>query len=179
MKMLMRDFSRLIFILIIFISLKQVTERKGLDGGDLSISSRSSKEVSLPGCLGVTLQVNLLASLTSSLLGGLVGLDTLKDLLLTLGLADVLDTDVDTLLEDTSIDELVHTNTDSGLGDVENDTSTSVVVLVRHTLVDGRVGEDIDVVTDLNREEVLGEVGHTMLPELLGKHVARTRSLSE
>lgn len=179
MKVLMRDFSRLIFILINFISLKQVTERKRLDSGDLSISSRSSKEVSLPGCLGVTLQVNLLTSLTGGLLGGLVGLDTLNDLLLTLGLADVLNAYMNTLLDDASIDELVHTNTNSGLGNVEDDTSTSMVVLVWHTLVDGRVSEDIDVVTDLNREEVLGEVGHTMLPELLGKHVARTRSLSE
>ena len=150
-----------------------------MDSGDSSISTRSSKEVSLLGLDGVTLQVNLLSTLTGSLLGGFVGLNTGDDLLLALGRADVLDTDMDTLLEDASIDVLVHTNTNSGLGNVENDTGTSVVVLVGHTLVDGRVGKDIDVVTNLHGEEVLGEVGHTMLPELLGKHVARTRTGSE
>ena len=150
-----------------------------MDGGDSSISTRSSKEVSLLGLDGVTLQVNLLSTLTGSLLGGFVGLNTGDDLLLALGRADVLDTDMDTLLEDASIDVLVHTNTNSGLGNVENDTGTSVVVLVGHTLVDGRVGKDIDVVTNLHGHEVLGEVGHTMLPELLGKHVARTRTGSE
>lgn len=150
-----------------------------MDGGDSSISSRSSKEVSLLGLVGVTLEVNLLASLTSSLLGGLVRLDTRDDLLLALGRADVLNTNMDTLLKDTSVDELVHTNTNGRLGNIENDTGASVVVLVGHTLVDGRVGEDINVVTDLHGEEVLGKVGHAMLPELLGKHVARTRAGSE
>ena len=127
----------------------------------------------------MTLEVNLLTSLTSSLLGSFVGLDTGDDLLLALGGADVLNTNMDTLLEDTSVHVLVHTNTDGRLGHVENDTGTSVVVLVGHTLVDGRVGEDINVVTDLNGEHVLGKVGHAMLPELLGKHVARARTGSE
>ncbi len=150
-----------------------------MDGGNSSISSRSSKEVSLLGLVGVTLEVNLLASLTSSLLGGLVRLDTRDDLLLALGRTDVLDTNMDTLLKDASVNVLVHTNTNGRLGNIENDTGTSVVVLVGHTLVDGRVGEDINVVTDLHGEEVLGKVGHAMLPELLGKHVARTRAGSE
>jgi hypothetical protein len=163
----------------IIISLDQVTERKRLDGGNSSISSRSSKEVTLLGLDGVTLQVNLLATLTSGLLGGLVGLHTGDDLLLALGGADVLNTHMDTLLNDASVNVLVYTNTDSGLGNIEHNTSTSVVVLVGHTLMDGRVGKDINVITNLNGEEVLREVGQAMLPELLGKHVARTRTGSE
>ena len=91
----------------------------------------------------------------------------------------MLNTNMDALLKNASVDELVHTNTDGRLGHVENDTSAAVVVLVRHTLVDGRVGKDIDVVTDLDGEHVLGEVGHAMLPELLGEHVARTRTDTE
>ena len=91
----------------------------------------------------------------------------------------MLNTNMDTLLKDTSVNLLVDTDTDGRLGYVENDTGTSVVVLVGHTLVDGRVGEDINVVTNLDGEHVLGEVGHAMLPELLGKHVARTRTGSE
>jgi len=109
------------FHIRIIISLDQVTERKRLDGGNSSISSWSGKEVTLLGLVGVTLQVNLLATLTSSLLGSLVGLDTGDDLLLALGRADVLNADMDTLLDDASIDVLVHTNTNSRLGNVEND----------------------------------------------------------
>ena len=163
----------------IIISLDQVTERKRLDGGNSSISSRSGKEVSLLRLVGVTLEVDLFSTLTSGLLGSLVGLDTGDDLLLALGRTDVLNTNMDTLLKDASVNVLVHTNTDGGLGDVENDTGTSVVVLVWHTLVNGRVGKDVNVVTDLNRKHVLGKVGHAMLPELLGKHVTRTRADSE
>ena len=97
---------------IIIISLEQVTERKRLDGGNSSISSRSGKEVSLLGLVGVTLEVNLFSTLTSGLLGSLVGLDTGDDLLLALGRTDVLNTNMDTLLKDASVNVLVHTNTD-------------------------------------------------------------------
>jgi hypothetical protein len=167
------------FHIRIIISLDQVTERKRLDGGNSSISSWSGKEVTLLGLVGVTLQVNLLATLTSSLLGSLVGLDTGDDLLLALGGADVLNTNMDALLKDASVNILVYTNTDGRLGNIEHDTGASVVVLVGHTLVDRWVGKDINVITNLHGEEVLGEVGQAMLPELLGKHVARTRTGSE
>ena len=140
---------------MIIISLDQVTERKRLNGGNSSISSSSFKKVSLLRRLGVTLQVNLLATLTSGLLGGLVGLHTGDDLLLALGSADVLNTNMDTLLEDTSIDKLVHTNTNGRLGNVKDDTGASVVVLVGHTFMDGWVSKDVDVVTNLDGEEVL------------------------
>ena len=86
---------------------------------------------------------------------------------------------MDTLLQDTSIDILVDTDTNGGLGDVENDTGAAVVMLEGHTLVDGGVGKDVDVVTNFDGHEVLGEGGGAMVTELLGEHVARTRSLSE
>jgi hypothetical protein len=140
---------------MIIISLDQVTERKRLNGGNSSISSSSFKKVSLLRRLGVTLQVHLFATLTGSFLGSLVGLDTSDDLLLALGSADVLNTNMDTLLEDTSIDKLVHTNTNGRLGNVKDDTGASVVVLVGHTFMDGWVSKDVDVVTNLDGEEVL------------------------
>lgn len=177
MEMLMRDVSRLIFILII--RLNQVTERKRLDGGDLSISTGGSEEVPLLGRLGVALQIDLFASLARGLLGGLVRLHALDDLLLALRGTDVLDAHVDALLEDASVDELVHADSDGGLGHVEDDAGASVVVLVGHALVDGGVGEDVDVVANLHGEKVLGEVGHTMLAKFLREHVARARSGSE
>ena len=174
----MHDISRLTFILSNNNnnSLDQITERKRLDSRNLSISTSRGKEVPLLGSLGVALQVNLLSSLPCGLLGSLVGLDTLDNLLLTLGLANVFDSDMDSLLDDTSIHELVHTDADGALGNVEDDAGTAVVVLVGHALVDGGVGEDIYVIADLDREEVLREVGHAMLPEFLGEHVARTRT---
>jgi len=82
-------------------------------------------------------------------------------------------------LQDASIDKFVHTNTDSRLGHIKDNASTPMVMLVRHTLVNGRVGEDVNVVADLDWEKVLREVGHAMLPELLREHVARTRSGTE
>jgi len=170
----MHDVSRLIFTITIF--LNQITERKRLNSGNFSISARCGKEVSFLGGLSLTLQVHLFTSLASSLLGSLVGLDTLNNFLLTLGLTDVFNSDMDTLLKNTPVDKLVHTNTNGGLGHIENNTSTSVVVLVRHTLVDGRVGEDVNVVSNLHRDEVLGEVGQTTLAKFLREHVARTRS---
>lgn len=54
-----------------------------------------------------------------------------------------------------------------------------MVVLERHTLVDGRVAEDIDIITNLYRHEVLRKIGHTMLTVLLLKHVTGTCAGSE
>ena len=140
----------------------------GLDGGDLlSVLARGGKEVSGTGLLGGTLEVDL-----DSSLGGRGG----EDLLLALGLADVLDADVDALLEDAAVDELVHTDTDGGLGNVEDDTGAAVVVLVGHTLVDGGISKDVNIVTDLDGHHVLGEVDGSLLPEVLGEHVAGTRA---
>lgn len=98
---------------------------------------------------------------------------------MALGLANVFDADMDTLLNDTSIDQFVDTDTNSRLRDIKDNTGSSMVSLVRHTLVDGRIGKDINVVTDLDRHQVLRKVRESMLTERLGKHSARTRSLSE
>ncbi len=157
--------------LILFKCLYKVTEWKRLDGGDNTVLSGLLEEVSSLGELGGPLQVNLDSSLAGLFLGSLVGYLTGKDLLLALGLADVLNANMDTLLKDTSIDELVHTYTNGRLGYVENNSGTSVVVLVGHTLVYGGISEDINVVTNLNVHQVLGKVDGSMLPEFFGKHV--------
>jgi len=160
--------------------LNKVRVGDGLDGGNLlSMLTGSGKEVSGTGLLGGTLEVDLDSGLGGLSLGSLVGNLAGKDLLLALRLADVLDADVDALLKDAAIDELVHTDTDGGLGNVEDDTGAAVVVLVGHTLVDGGISEDVNVVTDLDGHHVLGEVDGSLLPEILGKHVARARAGSE
>lgn len=157
-------------------SLNQVAEGKRLDSGDLSVASRRLAKVASLGELWRTLEVDLVSSLGSLCLGGFVVLDALQDLLLALGFSHVLDADVNALLDDSAIDQLVDTHSDGGLGDVEDDSSASVVALVRHTLVHGGIREDVDVVAHLDVEQVLREVDRAVLPKLLREHVARARS---
>jgi hypothetical protein len=163
----------------LLVCLDKIAEWKGLDGSDDTIGSGSLEEVSLLGKNGGTLQINLDSSLGGIDLSGFVVDLALQDFLLALGLSDVLNTNMDTLFENSSIDKLVDTNTDGTLGDVENNSGSSVVSLVGHTLMNSRIGEDINVVTDLDGHQVLGQVDGSMLPEFLGKHVARTRSGTE
>jgi len=94
-------------------------------------------------------------------LDGVVLLHTLEEVLVTAGTADVLDAAVDTLAELSGSDDLGHLNTDGVLGDVENDTSASVVEVVGHTLVLGRINLDIDVVATLEGREIAGHASHT------------------
>ena len=91
----------------------------------------------------------------------------------------MLNADMNSLLDDSSVDQLVDTNTDGRLGYVKDNTGTSVVELVWHTSVDGGIGKNVHVITNLDALQVLGHVGKTALAELLGEHVARTRSDSE
>ena len=159
--------------------LYKVTERKRLDGGDNSVASCSSKEVSLLGKFRSSLQVNLDTGLCSLNLCKLVGNLTWDDLLLAGGLSYMLNTYMNTLLNNTSVDELVNTYSNSGLGYIENDTSTSMVVLVGHTPVDGGVSEDINVITNLDLHHVLTKGGKSVLTVLLGKHVPGAGAGSE
>ena len=86
------------------------------------------------------------------------------------------DANMDSLFNDSSIDLLVNTDTNGALGHVEDDTSASVVALVWHTLVDGGIREDVDIISHLDVDQILRQVDGTMLTKLLRKHVARTRT---
>jgi hypothetical protein len=83
---------------------------------------------------------------------------------------------MDTLFDDTAIDQFVNTHTDGSFCHIENNSGSSMVPLVRHTLVDGWIGKDINMISNLDTHQVLREMNGSMVPELLGKHVARTRS---
>jgi hypothetical protein len=162
-----------------FISLDKVTEGKGLDGSEDTVITSSLEEVSILWKLRGALKIDLDSSLGGFGLGNLIVLDALQNFLLALGFSYMLDTDMNTLFDNSSIDQLVHTNTDGSLGNVKDNSSSAVVSLVGHTPVDGRVGKDINVVTNLDVHQVLGKVWVSMLPEFLGKHVARTRPNSK
>ena len=76
----------------------------GLDGGDLlSVLARGGKEVSSTGLLGGTLEVDLDSSLGGLGLGSFVVLLALQDFLLAFRLSNVLDADMDTLFDNSSI----------------------------------------------------------------------------
>ena len=108
-------------------------------------------------------------------LGSLIVLFALQDFLLALGGSHVLDTNMNALFNDSTIHQLVDTNSHSRLGHIENNSRSSVVSLVGHTLVNGRIGKNIHIVTDLDLHQVLRQVDGATLSELLGEHVARTR----
>ncbi len=53
--------------------------------------------------------------------------------------------------------------------DVENSTGLSVIEVVGHTLVDGTIGDDIDVVTNSVGGEDVGDSDGTVSSEGLGE----------
>jgi len=63
---------------------------------------------------------------------------------------------VELLAKDSTVDLLVDSDTDGSLGHVENNSGASVVVLERHTLVDGGINFDINIVSSLEGSQVSG-----------------------
>lgn len=120
-------------------------------------------DVGLPRLGGKTLELNLDTGLLSLSLLDSVRLNSVKELLSATRVLDVLDSQVDSLLHVSTVDNLVADDTDTSGGDVVDDTGLTVVVLVGHTLLLRRVGLDVDDVTDLVVGEVGRHGGHTMV----------------
>jgi hypothetical protein len=120
-------------------------------------------EVSGLGLSIFSLQALLLGlTLSHSLLVSLVGLLAGDDISLASGRAQVRNSDVDSLGEDSAVDFLVDDDTDGSLVHVEHNTGAAVVVLERHTFVDGRVNLDVNIVTSLEVSQPGGGVGSTL-----------------
>ena len=84
---------------------------------------------SLTGLDGLPLEDNLLSGLGGlGLLGG-VGLDSVQEFLSALGVLDVFDSDVDSLLHVSTVDDLVTDDSNTSGRDVVDDTGLSVVDL--------------------------------------------------
>ena len=94
-----------------------------------------------------TLSLKLDTNLLSFLLGQIVGLNSLNECFVASTLANMLNSNVNSLAKLVTTMNLGHLNSDSGLGHVENNTSSTVVELIRHTLVDGWIRNNINVVT--------------------------------
>lgn len=90
----------------------------------------------------------------------------------------MLNSDVDSLLDVTVLDLLVDDDTDSGLGDVVDDTSLSVVDLEGHTLLNSTVNSDINDVSNVVLSEVGVQGDHALLAEVPAEGIAGARSLS-
>lgn len=107
-----------------------------------------------------------------------VRFNTVQELLTTLGVLNVLNSQVNTLLDVTVTNNLVDDNTNRRLGDVVNNTSLTVVVLVWHTLLDRTVGLDVHNVTNLVGLQVGGERNSTSLLEVSLEGVSSTGSVT-
>lgn len=129
------------------------------------------------GCALQASQLN--ARLLGFLHGHRVGPCTLQEIVVALARLDVLNADVDALLDVTVTDLLVDDDTQSTRGNVEDDTSLSVIESVGHTLLASRVGLDIHIVTDLVSLHVGGQGDHTMLAKVASEQVASAGTLTK
>lgn len=132
----------------------------------------------LSGLLGNSLGEHLLALLLGFPLEGVVLADSSLEGFTALRAADVLNSDVNSLGDDSASVLLVNDDTDGVLGNVEDATGLSVVELVRHALVDGAVSDNVNEVTLFVSLHDLREMDGPVLSESLGKQVSCSSSLS-
>lgn len=85
-----------------------------------------------------------------------VALHSVQELLSALAVRDVLNSQIDTFRQDTVTNAFVHNHTHRSFGYIVNDSSFSVVELVRHSLVHGGICLDVDNVSNLVILEVSG-----------------------
>ncbi len=80
--------------------------------------------------------------------------DSVQEFLSAGGKSEMLDSDVESLGDDSVSDLLVDDDAQSSGVDVENCTGSAVVVLVWHTFVDGTIADDIDNISDFVGGEI-------------------------
>lgn len=126
----------------------------------------------------LSLQLDLLTVGLGFLLSSSVGLDSVQEFLTTSRVLDVFNSQVDSLFKISVTNNLVDDDTNRRLGDVVDNTSLTVVVLVWHTLLDSTVGLDVNNVTDLVNLQVGGQSNSTMLLEVTLESVTSTGSVT-
>ena len=113
-----------------------------------------------------------------SLLGVILAHSSLEGLT-ALTSANMLDSDVNSLGDDSASVLLVDDNSDGVLSDIEDAAGLTVVELMRHALVDGTVGNNVNEVALTVGLHDLGKVHGAVVSEALAKEVSSSCSVSE
>ncbi len=113
-----------------------------------------------------------------SLLGIIIAHSSLEGLA-ALTSADMLDSDVNSLGDDSASVLLVDDDSDGVLGHIENTTGLTVVELVGHALVDATIGNNVNEVALSVSLHDLREVNGAVVSEALAEEVSSSGSVSE
>jgi hypothetical protein len=129
-----------------------------------------------------SLRLSLGGDLDSSLFGlgllDLVLLDSLEESQSGVGVSQMLDSHVDFLHQLSLLDLLLDDHTDSSRVDVEDFSGSSVVELVGHSLVNGSVNDDIDVVSFFVLLQIVADSHGAVSSEGLFEFMLGSRSVS-
>jgi hypothetical protein len=90
----------------------------------------------------------------------------------------VLNANVNPLGDNSLSDLLVDDDSDGSGVDVEDGTSSTVVVLVGHALVDGAIYDDVDDVSELEAGEGIGDVNGSVLLESFSEFMSGSSFVS-
>ena len=90
----------------------------------------------------------------------------------------MLDSDMDSLGDDSVSDLLVDNDSDGSGVDVEDSTGAAVVVFIGHTLVDGSIDHDVDDISDLVGGQGLRDVHCSVCSESLSEFVSGSSLVS-
>ena len=149
-------------------------EELGVQQGDFRINN-----VDGSSWLGdLSLGRNFLSILIGCGFFGIVGLDTGQELFPAGGKSQMLNSDVNTLRNDSLPDLLVDCDSNGSRVHIEDCTSPSVVVLVGHALMDGTIDNDVNNIANLVDSKGLGDVNGPVLLESLSELMPGTASLS-
>lgn len=120
---------------------------------------------------------------TSLLLGLLllftVKLDSVQEVISAFGVLDVLDSQVDSLFNLAVSHSLVDQYLNSSRLYTKDDTSSTMVVFVWHTLLLGGIGFDVDNVTNFVSSQVGAQVDWSILSEVLLEEISSTGSVTK
>ena len=98
-------------------------------------------------------------------LESIIFLNSFDESLSAVGDDNMLSSDVNSLFDVSTVDLLEESDTDSSWVDVEDLSGSSVVEMVRHTLVDSGIGHNSDEVTNLDMGQVGGHVDSSVASE--------------
>ena len=90
----------------------------------------------------------------------------------------MLDSDVNSLGDDSLSDLFVDDNSDGTRIDVEDSSSSAVIKLIGHAFMDGAINNDVDDVTDFEGGQGFADVDRSYLSESFSEFVSCFSSLS-